>query len=236
MRDALARDAPRPSSPSRRSSTARWSRARPSAFMAWAGQPRDRRRRRRRATAGCSTAWSPTSAATGPLPVAAHRHAHGRRRRARAARGGARRCASREALRAHEAPMRTVAVLPVKRFATPSSAWPTALGAGHAARARRGDGHATSSPRCARVRGLDEVRRRHRRAAAPRRSRCGDGARVVPDPSEAGQSPRPRARASTGPWSAAPTACCSSRATARRSTPRELDALLRRRARRRRRS
>ena len=229
-RDArgAARRAARRSSPSARSSAARCSRARPRRSWTGRGLRAERRGRRRASTAACSTGWSPTSRADRAARLLADRHAAWPTP-TRAARGArdARRSPRRSRGSLSSAPMRTVAILPVKRFDARQAAAGASVRPRRARRALARAMVADVLTRCAACAALDDVVVVTARAAAPRRSRAARRRPVDRRPRrggpERGRRARHRARAS----SAAPSACCSSPATARRSTPRELDALLR---------
>ena len=140
--------------------------------------------------------------------------------------------ARRAARVASRAPMRTVAVLPVKSFGRAKQRLGAAVG-GRTAPGSPPRWSATCSRRSARCEALDERGRRDRGAARRRRRRARRARWSSHDPVEAGQSAaaalrrrRPRSRA-------APSACCSCPATARRSIrPRSTGAARRLRRRR----
>ena len=204
-------------SPSRPSSAARCSRARPR--RSWRGPAcRSSAAGIARAYAACSTAWS----ADEPVERRARRcetdTLHGRRRRA----GGAWRATS---LRFAEAARRCGPARSCRSSAstTPSSAWTRRSTRAPAARWPR-PWCTTCWTRCAASERIDTVvvvtRRARRRGAGPRATTPSRS-----DDDDARPLARRALRRRLGASSAAPSACCWCPATARRSTPREVDEL-----------
>ena len=150
---------------------------------AWAGRAADGGRRRRATTATCSTASSPTSGARARCPCCARTRSWPTPRGAGASRAPTLTFA--EALAARH--VRTVAVLPVKRFAAAKQRLSTGLA--HGTRRALAEAMVTDVlVALRRTEGLDEVVVVTAEPVAEALA-LGYGARVVADPREAGHRP-----------------------------------------------